>query len=379
MHIVFLTHEYPKPNFPHGGVGTFIQSLARWLVIQGNDVSAVGTNYLSNDEQENDQGVIIYRLKKQSRKGLTWYLHSHAINKKLHLLHSEKPIDIVEGTELAFAFIQKIPEVKYVIRLNGGHHFFAESENRSINWWKGFQEMLSFKKADAIVGVSQYVVDHTSRYLSFEEKKMGVIFNPANLEKFYQADLYKSVKGRIFFAGTVCEKKGIRQLIQAMPVIKKEIPEAHLIIAGRDWFFPESGKSYTDYVRQFIDSTVQDAVTFLGPVPNTEIPKYIESAEVCCYPSHMEAMPLAWIEVMAMGKAFVGSKCGPGPEIIQYGQNSLMCDPLNPDDIAEKVIYMLKHPEEAMKMGARAREFVLQNFSLDIIGKKNIELYQSLM
>jgi glycosyltransferase involved in cell wall biosynthesis len=334
---------------------------------------------LSNDEQENDQGVIIYRLKKQSRKGLTWYLHSQAINKKLHLLHSEKPIDIVEGTELAFAFIQKIPEVKYVIRLNGGHHFFAESENRSINWWKGFQERLSFKKADAIVGVSQYVVDHTSRYLSFEEKKMGVIFNPANLEKFYQADLYKSVKGRIFFAGTVCEKKGIRQLIQAMPVIKKEIPEAHLIIAGRDWFFPESGKSYTDYVRHFIDSTVQDAVTFLGPVPNTELPKYIESAEVCCYPSHMEAMPLAWIEVMAMGKAFVGSKCGPGPEIIQYGQNSLMCDPLKPDDIAEKVIYMLKHPEEAMKMGARAREFVLQNFSLDIIGKKNIELYQSLM
>lgn len=57
--------------------------------------------------------------------------------------------DLVEGAELS-AFLPKIKEIKYIIRLHGGHHF-AEGENRGINWWKGFQEKRSFKKADAFI------------------------------------------------------------------------------------------------------------------------------------------------------------------------------------------------------------------------------------
>ena len=379
MHIVFLTHEYPKAGYPHGGFGTFIQSLSRWLVDNGVKVTVIGINYEANYQKDEDQGVIIYRLKKQVTKGLTWWFHAKSMNKKLKELHLEKPIDIVEGSELALSFSNKISGVKYLIRLHGGHHFFTETENRRINWWKGFQEKRSFKKADAIIGVSQFVVDHTSKYLSFEKKKKGVIFNPANLEKFYQADWNQSVNGSIFFAGTVCEKKGIRQLIQAMPIIKKEVPEAHLLIAGRDWKFPKTGNSYIEYVKQFIEPSVKDAILFLGPLPNQDIPRYIEEAEVCCYPSHMEAMPLAWIEVMAMGKAFVGSKLGPGPEIIKHKESGLLCNPLDPTDIAEKVIYLLKNDTEAKYMGRNAREFALANFSLEIIGKKNLDLYNSLI
>jgi glycosyltransferase involved in cell wall biosynthesis len=379
MHIVFLTHEYPKPGFPHGGVGTFIQTLGRWLVKNSHSVSILGVNYTSNYEEKLDQGVQIYRLPKQNRKGLTWWKHAQSIYQKLLELQHIHPIDVVEGTELSFAFLPRIEGVKYLIRMNGGHHFFAESENREINWWKGFQEKRSFKRADAVVGVSQYVVDHTSKYISFDSKKKGVIFNPANLEKFYPADPNKQVKGRILFAGTVCEKKGIRQLIQAMPIIKQAIPEAHLLVVGRDWKFPKTGHSYIEYLTDFIDSRIIDDIRFLGPVPNSEIPKLIEEAEICCYPSHMEAMPLAWIEVMAMGKAFVGSSLGPGKEIVQDGFNGLLCDPRQPTDIAEKVISMLRNNKEAMQMGERAREFALQNFSLDIIGKVNIKLYQSLL
>lgn len=379
MHICFITHEYPNEDNRYGGIGVFVKTLANWIVNSGHKVSVIGINNKDQNQEENDQGVVIYRLKKQVKKGFTWWLHAQSINRKLEELHLEKPIDIVEGSELVFAFIQKIPGVKYLIRLHGGHHFFADSENRGINWWKGFQEKRSFKKADAIVGVSQYVVDHTSQYLSFDKKKRGVIFNPANLEKFYQADREQSVKGRIFFAGTVCEKKGIRQLIQAMPSIKKEVPEAHLWIAGRDWKFPKTGKSYIEYVKQFIEPSVKDSIVFLGSLPNQNIPNYIREAEVCCYPSQMESFGIAWVEVMSMGKLLIASNVGPGPEIIKQEENGLMCDPLDPKDIAEKVIFILKNPQEARRMGGNARAFAFQNFSLDTIGEKNIQLYQSLL
>ncbi len=379
MHICFLSGEYPHPDFPHGGVGTFIQSLGRALVQKGIRVSVVGIGPFENDMKEDDKGVRIFRLRKSKWPKLSAFDNAQRINSLLTNLHQDFPIDVIEGTEMSFAFIKKMSGVSYLIRMHGGHYYFSEPENRKINPWKGFQEKRSFKKADHVIGVSQYVVKHTLEYIDFKEKFRGVIFNPANLSRFYHANSEKAVPGRIFFAGTLCEKKGIRQLVQAMPLIKKVVPEAYLVVAGRDWTFPGTGASYLEYLKKFIDDSVNESITFLGPVPNEQIPQEIEKASVCCYPSHMEAMPLAWIEVMSMGKPFVASNTGPGPEIVAHGRTGLLCNPYDPADIAKKVIFMLKHPREANAMGQAAREFVLENFAIEKIVEKNIQLYRSIL
>jgi hypothetical protein len=57
-------------------------------------------------------------------------------NAKIKDIHEKNPIDIIETSELGLAFINKIEGVKYIIRLHGGHHFFAEAESRGINKWK---------------------------------------------------------------------------------------------------------------------------------------------------------------------------------------------------------------------------------------------------
>ena len=59
MHICFLTNEYPKEGFPHGGIGSFVKTLAVALVKQGIKVSVVGMNYTANDESETVNGVNI--------------------------------------------------------------------------------------------------------------------------------------------------------------------------------------------------------------------------------------------------------------------------------------------------------------------------------
>lgn len=379
MHICFITSEYPKANFPHGGVGTFIKTIAHKLIDNGHQVSIVGINYENKLEITEENNVKIYRLKPNYIKGLTWYFHTNLINKQIENIHQINPIDVVESTELGLAFIKKLPSIKYLIRLNGGHHFFAESENRGVNWWKAYQEKKSFRNADYIIGVSQYVVNHTSKFINFDSKKRGVIFNPANLKNFYEADSNKIIDGRIFFAGTLCEKKGIRQLIMAMPLIKKEIPQAHLVIAGRDWFYPKTKKSYTPYLKSFIDDSVKDSIVFLGNVDNREIPIEIEKAQVCCYPSHMEAMPLAWIEVMSMGKAFVASNLGPGSEVVNHEENGLLCNPLDIEDVAHQVVRLLKEKEFSRKLAKNARQSVLEKFDVDKIVQQNITLYQSLI
>jgi glycosyltransferase involved in cell wall biosynthesis len=378
MHICFLTSEYPKEGFPHGGIGTFVKTLAIALVKTGIEVSVIGMNYVAKYETETMDGVTIYRLQKRSIKGLSWYFNSKAINEKLKEIHSRSPIDIVETPELGLAFIHKIKDIKYIIRLHGGHHFFAEGENRGINKWKGFQEKRSFKKADAFIAVSNYVKRHTEKYLSYSNKEVAYINNPIDIELFrpiYGLEIAK----RIVFAGTVCEKKGIRQLIQAFPIVKKEHSEATLEIYGKDWFYP-NGDSYIDMLKEKelpqMGELAKD-IHFHGAISFNEIPLKYAQAEVCVFPSHIETQGLVAPEAMAMEKAVVFTKLGPGSETIENYETGLLCDPHNSKDIADKISWFFLNKERKEEIEKKASAFVLKKYGLDSIVNQNKMFFES--
>ena len=378
MHICFLTNEYPQPEKSHGGIGTFVQTLGRSLVLAGHRVSVVGTGSSSEDSVSDDEGVIVYHTKAYKIQGIKALLNAKSINIKLRKLHKEQSIDIVETNENGLALIDKISDVKYVIRMHGGHHFFTLFENRPRVKKNVWLEKRSFVKADHLFAVSQYVANVTREELNQTEREVTVIFNPIDTKKFRQVDYTKAEPQALLFVGTVCEKKGIRQLVKALPMIKEKFPEVNLKIVGRDWLFA-NGNSYIEYLKSEIPLSVKDHISFEGVVPNEEVVDYIEASEVCVYPSHMEAMPLAWLEVLSMGKPFVASAIGPGFESVHDGRTGLLCDPHNPNSIAEKVIWMLTHKEEAIAMGQAARADILKRFNIDTLIKKNEEAYQTII
>src|SRR5690554_7756080 len=127
-----------------------------------------------------------------------------------------------------FMLPAKTPYVK-VVRMHGGHHFFAESEQRPIDAWKGFLERRSYTRADAFVAVSEYVKRHTAKYLSTEGRPLATIRYPIDGDLFRQADLDLAQKHRLVFAGTVCEKKGIRQLIRSEEHTSELQSRPHLV------------------------------------------------------------------------------------------------------------------------------------------------------
>jgi glycosyltransferase involved in cell wall biosynthesis len=380
MHICFLTNEYPKIGFPHGGIGSFIKTISQELIKNNHSISIIGLNYIDEEEEYLEEGIAVYLLKKSNIKGLNWFLNSHKINQKIVAVHKKNPIHIVESSELGLAFINKIKAIKYVIRLHGGHHFFAESENRSINLWKGFQEKKSFTKADAFIAVSEYVKNHTAKYLSYHNKKIELINYPINTELFKPIE-NKIIQHKIVFAGTVCEKKGVRQLIQAFPMVKKQFPHTTLEIYGRDWFYPD-GSSYIDELKSKEISVIGEtskSIYFKGTIPYEEIPlKYAEAA-VCVFPSHMETQGLVAPEAMAMEKMVIFTALGPGPETIINYETGLLCNPYNPCDIAEKIIWVFENKEKVFEIEKKARNLVIEKYDIKKITHKNIIFYKSLI
>ena len=379
MHICFITSEFPKAGFPHGGVGTFVATLAKALVMQGIKVSVIGLNYIPKNETEVIDGVQVYRVKAKKVKGLQWYYNTQPVAQKIKQVHEQFPIDFVETAEMGLAFLPKLKGVKYVIRMHGGHHFFAKAENRPAEWWKVFQEKRSFQKADRILAVSHYVAETTREMLQLGNRDIKVIYNPIDVQKFYLSDPNKVQPYTLFFAGTIIEKKGIRQLVQSLNYLVDDYPQVHLFIAGRDANLPGTTTPYRPILEQEINEKIKSHITFLGVVPNSEIKNHIERAQICCYPSHMEAMPLAWLEVLAMGKTFIGGATGPGPEAVLDGITGLLADPHDPKDIAAKIKYLFEHPQKGIEMGSAARARVLKEFDIDIVVSQNVFCFQQLM
>ena len=365
LHLCFLCHEYPPE--PHGGVGTVVQALGRALVARGHRVTVLGVSRTRPGESD-DHGVRVVRLPHARVRGTGLLVHGRRLRRRLASLHREHPIDVVEGQEISLAVLPRRRPYATVIRMNGGHRFFAATLGTPPRAWRSRLERRSFARADHLCAVSAYVGETTRRLLDLGDRPIPVLPNGVDTTVF-RPPPEPGEPHRIAFAGTVCEKKGIRQLVQAMPAVLAHHPDAHLDVAGRDWV-DEHG-SFRARLEAELDPDAAAHVRFLGPVDHDDLPGLLGRAAVLAYPSHMEAMPLAWLEGLAMGRAVLAGDIGPAPEVVEHGVTGVLCDPHDPAAIARALIDLLDDPGLRARLGRAARRRAVERFSIDALAERN--------
>ena len=369
LHICFICNEYPPA--PHGGIGTFTQTLARALVQRGHRVTVFGMHSDRPAGTESDGGVEVVRISRRGLPLLRFALNRRKFAEAYRRVHAAHPIDIVEGAEIdVWLLSRSLPGVK-VLRMHGGPTFFATGIRIQV-----LKEGWGLRAVQHLCAVSHCVADGTRRMLKLGNRPIEVIPNPINTEVFapVTGDVAEE-DGLILFAGTITERKGIRQLIQAMPRIVAEAPQAHLEVYGGEAIDPPPSEPMTPRLIQMMPAEVAAHVEWKGRVERTVLPRAIRRASICVYPSHIEAMPIAWLEGLAAGKAVVASQTGPGPEIIDDGITGLLCNPHDPDSIASAILRLLKDPELRRRLGAAAREMAMERYSLEKIVDRNLEYY----
>lgn len=378
MHICFLSHEFPKPGLNPGGVGVFLYTFCQILTEAGHRVTILGANDSNITDDVTQGNLRIIRFAKPSLPGVNWWLIARKLNAYLREINTSHPLDIVESSELGLAFLQKLPNVNYVIRLHGGHHFFSKSEDRGINLWKGFQEKRSFKKADAFIAVSDYVREHTEKYLSYHGKPLTTIRYIIDQNRFVYQESYPQANDfSLVFAGTICEKKGVGNLVDAISKVSLKFPRVTLDIYGKEWFFP-NGDSYTDYIRSKIPSNLKNQIRIHAPVAHDQIPQVYARAAVCIFPSFMETQGLVAPEAMSMGKVVIFTDKGPGPETITHGVDGFLCNPLDVSSIENSIITAFEAKDQFHEIGKRAYKKVNSVFNVSNV-LTNITFYKSLI
>jgi glycosyltransferase involved in cell wall biosynthesis len=97
------------------------------------------------------------------------------------------------------------------------------------------------------------------------------------------------------------------------------------------------------------------------------------------FPSFVESQGIVFIEAMATGRPVIGPNTGPVPEIIEDGVSGLLCNPHDPQSIAERVIQCLTDRALAARLGAAGRSRAVDFFSVERMVDRNLEFYEQVL
>jgi len=380
MKIAFLTPEYPHPKTgSSGGIGTSIKNLAIGLIAQGCSVRVLV--YGQNEEGVfDDNGITIQQIKNVKLKGLSWFLTRKKLERIINQLYVNQEIDLVEAPDWTgiTSFIQP-KKCPIVIRLNGSDTYFCHLDNRPVKCVNKLHERRALQKADALISVSQFTADLTNEVFGLK-KEFTIIPNSIDVDWFSVSTscsplLRRGAGGEdILYFGSLIRKKGLLELPFIFNEVIQKNPEAQLLLIGKDVPDIISGNPSTWAMMQslFTKEAIQN-VKYLGSVPYAEIKKQIELATVCVFPTFAEALPVSWLEAMALQKSVVASNIGWANEIIDDGVNGFLVHPTNHKEYAAQINTLLNNPDLILTFGIAARKRVEDKFSVDVVSKKNIQ------
>lgn len=165
------------------------------------------------------------------------------------------------------------------------------------------------------------------------------------------------------------EKNGVEYFIRALPLIRTEL-EIDAVLVG-------DGPERERLERIAGELDVTDMVTFMGSRPNDEMPALLADADVAVLPSLMEATSVAALEAMSCGVPVAASRVGGLPEIVDESVGTLF-EPADPQSLATALVALLRRPDR-VATGLRARERVVQSWSVVRLARRHQEIYETLL
>ncbi len=251
------------------------------------------------------------------------------------------PVVITEHTSLTF---RKVIEKKDPIY---------------IKTWKACDAIIRVRKGDICniieLGIAKEKIyygpnGYGEGFLQFEEKSA--------IRKRLNLPVNKKI---ILNVGNLySEVKGHKYLLEAMVEILKKRKDVFCIIVGE-------GKLRNNLENLILQLGLEKYVKLVGSKPYSEIPLWMNAADLFVLPSLSEGNPTVMFEALGSCLPFVGTRVGGVTEIITSSDYGLLCEPANPKDLAEKVLMALDKEWNRKKISKYANRFTWENIADKIL------------
>jgi glycosyltransferase involved in cell wall biosynthesis len=234
--------------------------------------------------------------------------------------------------------------------------------------------------SDCLIGVSRATVDDLVRLGVAPPERFRMIPIGLDLERFRQPDLEAAASLRLecgaqesemlaAYVGRLVPIKRVDLVLRAVAGARRQAAPLRLVVAG-------DGERRQGLERLADQLGLRDAVTFLGYVSDSS--RVAAAADVAILASDNEGTPVALIEAAAAGRPAVATAAGGVPEVVVPGAG-LLAPRGDHVALADALVRFARDPSLRTKMGARAREHVLRQFSIERLLSDIEDLYEELL
>lgn len=400
LRIICPTYWYPQ--HANDTQATYVHDINRHLVRRGHSVTVVTPGGRSLPHSDLFDGVKLVRFPlelppdltygrvAQSRVSLAGRLTRLAIMARyleaqyraIMAEARENGADVVHAhwaipTGPAAIVAARRLHVPSVITMHGGDVYVNPEQGYDFptRWYVRPILRWTLRQAGALTAITEDCRQHALR-AGAPPERIRLVFNGTDLRRFSPGDNGDRRDPRfgphmIFACRQLFPRKGIRFLLEAGAQLKPHFPDLKIVVAGDGFERPE-------LVRLAIELGIASDVTFLGWVPNTELPRYYRAAAVSVIPSLEEGFGIPAAEAMGCEVPVVASDAGGLPEVVEDGVTGLVVPRGDASALAGAIASLLADPQLQRRMGQAGRERALRLFDWDRTAQQFEELYREI-
>lgn len=396
MHIALVCREYIG-SCRAGGIGSYIHEIARAYVHKGHKVTIVTASDDTRTEREiiMPDGIRVISLSggdflipqiegaSKTKKLRCIYRFKSYRRKLANVLKDRTDIDIVEVADYGAEglYLDRIGK-PVVVRLHTPQALSIYTYGKVRPKWWHFHHRIPieaekriFARAHYITGCSNAILNWVKNNYNISNAMTAVIENPLSSLQYVPETLESHSKSKkiIFYAGTISETKGVNDLVNACLILIEHGIKFQLRLAGK-------GGSFETALRSKAKENGWDWLEFLGKLSREEVYRNYIEADVCCFPSWWETMPMVCLESMALGAVIVSTKVGGIPEIITDGHDGFLCESRNPKALAETLEKALSlNKSERQNITTNSQATVAKRFNSDYISQRMLNYFENVI
>jgi glycosyltransferase involved in cell wall biosynthesis len=221
------------------------------------------------------------------------------------------------------------------------------------------------QRADGLIAVSENTRQDAIRVLKIPPERVTTIYSGI-ADEYFNAVASRRAKPYVLFVGAIEPRKNLETLLDAWRGLRAELREAfELVIAGP-----------MGWANASTSARIRSEATYLGYVPEAELPGLIAGAEAFVYPSLYEGFGFPVAQAMAAAVAVVTSNVSCLPEVA--GEGALLVDPHSPAEIAAAIARLLESETLRAELGRRGRQRA-KKFRWEQCAAESMDFFRSVL
>ena len=175
------------------------------------------------------------------------------------------------------------------------------------------------------------------------------------------------------FVGRLVAEKGLPELLEAAAIVRAQVPSVRFLIVGP----ADDSKSDALSPAALASAGVADVCRFVGM--RNDMPLMFALMDVFALPSHREGVPRSPMEASAMGVPSVVTDVRGCREVVDHERTGLIVPVKDPASLAQAILRVLQHPDEARRFGQAARQLAVEQFDEQRIFETVADEYDHLL